>query len=114
VLEGKTKGYINHPQLTRFKAAKIPLDAINLYLRYIYEEALERNYNFDAEKFDTVKKPTKLKVTKSQLEYEMKHLLNKLKKRSKIKFSETRKIKKLKAHPLFTIVPGKIESWEKI
>ena len=32
VLEGKTKGYKNHPQLLRFKAANNPIDAINQYL----------------------------------------------------------------------------------
>jgi hypothetical protein len=28
VLEGKTKGYKNHPQLNRFKKSEKPLDAI--------------------------------------------------------------------------------------
>jgi len=32
VLEGNTKGYKNHPQLTRFKAIEKPLEAINQYL----------------------------------------------------------------------------------
>jgi len=32
VLEGKTKGYRNHPQLIRFKEQPDPLSAINAYL----------------------------------------------------------------------------------
>ena len=50
VLEGKTKGYKNHPQLQRFKKAKYPLELINQYLSEVYHEALNRNYNFDNEK----------------------------------------------------------------
>ncbi len=44
VLEGKTKGYKNHPQLFRFKQMKQPLHAINHYLSEIYKEAALRNY----------------------------------------------------------------------
>ncbi|AGL50273.1 pyrimidine dimer DNA glycosylase/endonuclease V [Thermotoga maritima] len=32
VLEGKTRGYRNHPQLERFKNHSEPLKAINAYL----------------------------------------------------------------------------------
>jgi len=39
VLEGKTKGYRNHPQLDRFKLSEDPLAAINYYLQMIYEES---------------------------------------------------------------------------
>lgn len=36
VLEGKTKGYKNHPQLNRFKKLADPLAAINAYLYQIF------------------------------------------------------------------------------
>ena len=36
VLEGKTKGYKNHPQLNRFKEIKDPIGVINQYLSEIY------------------------------------------------------------------------------
>ena len=42
VLEGKTKGYKNHPQLNRFKALQNPANAINAYLAEIYHEAERR------------------------------------------------------------------------
>ena len=38
VLEGKTKGYRNHPQLERFKLVDKPQEAINQYLASIFEE----------------------------------------------------------------------------
>ena len=54
VLEGKTKGYRNHPQLDRFKQTDYPTDRINQYLATVYNEALTRNYNFDKEKLTGV------------------------------------------------------------
>ncbi|MCL4280861.1 MAG: hypothetical protein KJZ58_01235 [Flavobacteriales bacterium] len=50
VLEGRTKGYRNHPQLDRFKQADKPVDRINQYLATVCNEALTWNYNFDKEK----------------------------------------------------------------
>ena len=50
VLEGKTKGYKNHPQLDRFKNTEKPLDSVNYYLDIVYREAAERGYHFNKEK----------------------------------------------------------------
>ena len=47
VLEGKTKGYKNHPQLNRFKKAENPLHLMNEYLSFVYQESLRRGYNFE-------------------------------------------------------------------
>jgi len=47
VLEGKTKGYRNHPQLDRFKQVDKSIDAINQYLVAVYDEAFARGYRFD-------------------------------------------------------------------
>ncbi|MBT8374261.1 MAG: pyrimidine dimer DNA glycosylase/endonuclease V, partial [Deltaproteobacteria bacterium] len=44
VLEGKTVGYKNHPQLERFKKDKDPKMKINLFLHYICDEALGRGF----------------------------------------------------------------------
>ncbi|MEM2589333.1 MAG: pyrimidine dimer DNA glycosylase/endonuclease V [Candidatus Aenigmatarchaeota archaeon] len=44
VLEGKTKGYRNHPQLKIFKEYEKPIDLINAYLFQIYLEAKRRGY----------------------------------------------------------------------
>src|SRR5580765_3188700 len=81
VLEGKTRGYKNHPQLARFKKSKKPLETINQYLAGVFVEASSRNYNFDKTKIDWNFKSAKLKVTSGQVDYEIKHLLNKLSQR---------------------------------
>ena len=39
VLEGRTVGYKNHPQLKRFQQAEIPVDCINQYLSHVYKKA---------------------------------------------------------------------------
>ena len=50
VLRGETKGYRHHPQLERFSLHASPRSAINAYLRAVYEEAVERGYEFDRRK----------------------------------------------------------------
>jgi hypothetical protein len=112
VLEGKTKGYKNHPQLNRFKKAKNPVDSINQYLSVIYAEALAREYNFNKEKIDWNFKKSKLPVTKGQLNYEVGHLLNKLKKRDVKKYKELKSKSEFDNHPIFKLVEGKVEEWE--
>ena len=112
VLEGKTKGYKNHPQLNRFKAAKNPVDAINQYLSEIFIEASNRNYNFDKQKINWKYKKSELTVTIGQLNYEIMHLLNKLQIRDIIKYEQLKSNTKFNSHPLFKVIDGEIESWE--
>jgi len=112
VLEGKTKGYKNHPQLNRFKAAENPVDCINQYLTVVYEEALNREYKFDKSKINWNYKPSKLTVTSGQLQYETTHLLNNLKTRDVSMYNEVVKNKALYTHPLFEVIQGDIEDWE--
>ncbi|MFA5754580.1 MAG: pyrimidine dimer DNA glycosylase/endonuclease V, partial [Patescibacteria group bacterium] len=79
VLEGKTKGYKNHPQLIRFRTSSDPLTNINRYLSVIYYEAVARGYEFSAKKIRLAEKISpKIKVTDKQLAYEFRHLLKKL------------------------------------
>jgi DUF4097 and DUF4098 domain-containing protein YvlB len=112
VLEGKTEGYRHHPQLFRFKQAKRPVDAINQYLSEIYLESAKRNYNFDKQKINWYFKKSKLTVTTGQLNYEVKHLLAKLKTRDINKYEELRTKSTYDIHPLFKLVNGDIEKWE--
>jgi predicted nuclease with TOPRIM domain len=115
VLEGKTQGYKNHPQLERFKEQKNPLDQLNLYLQGIYDEALSRGYSFEKSKVGLLKKNIeKIKVNTGQLRYEFEHLLNKLERRDKKRFIELKKLVELEAHPLFQVEAGEVASWEKI
>ena len=112
VLEGKTKGYKNHPQLSRFKKTKYPVDAINYYLKFIFKEAATRGYHFSSDKFDPNCKKIKLTVTSGQMEYETKHLLRKLKTRDPVLFRKIKSLKKIISHPMFVIKKGEIEEWE--
>ena len=112
VLEGKTKGYRNHPQLDRFKLTDKPIDRINQYLATIYNEALSRNFNFDKEKINWNFKPSIMCVTTGQIKFEREHLLNKLKIRDRKKFDNLNKLKKIDHHPIFKVIKGDIEDWE--
>ena len=112
VLEGKTKGYRNHPQLDRFKQTDKPVDGINQYLATRDNEALKRNYNFDKKKIDWSFEPIIMNVTNGQMKYETEHLLNKRKIRDQEKFERLKNIKKVEQHPMFKIIKGDIEKWE--
>lgn len=113
VLEGKTKGYKNHPQLNRFKKNKNPLNSINKYLSLVYAESVERGYNFNKEKINwNFDEQDLLSVTSGQMEYERNHLLKKLKVRDHKRYLELTKIENLDSHPLFAVVKGEIEDWE--
>ena len=114
VLENKTKGYKNHPQLHRFRQSKNALYCINHYLAEIYSEASRRNFSFDRTKINWEFKPVPMTVTAAQLDFELYHLKSKLKSRNKKKLLELMAIKKIKPHPLFKIVSGSIEPWEKL
>lgn len=108
VLQNKTKGYRNHPQLIRFKCCADPVNAINYYLSEIYKEAERRNYNFDKAKIDWAFNKQKIKVTSGQIEYELEHLKNKITRTP----SHTPDLTKKIIHPMFTVIKGEIELWE--
>ncbi len=112
VLEGNTKGYKNHPQLKRFKESDRPLDAINFYLSEVYKEAVSRGYSFSVDKFSIIKKPLVITVTQGQVEYELKHLLSKLKAREPKLHKVLKRVVDIDVHPIFKVVNGAIESWE--
>lgn len=119
VLEGKTKGYKNHPQLIRFKEHNHPQLAVSFYLYYIYQEALKRSYNFN---FDKIKHKDmintidieKIPITDGQVEYELIHLKKKLKERDPEKYKSLLKVKKPLLHPIFIEREGDIADWENI
>jgi len=112
VLENKTKGYRNHPQLNRFKKTKNPVNSIRYYLIEIHNESVTRGYSFDKSKIGRVSKQVKLKVTHEQINYEAQHLLKKLKIRDREKYLLLASNMKFSAHPLFKIIKGEIEDWE--
>lgn len=111
VLEGKTIGYKNHPQLLRFKTK--PLSYINFYLHCICDEALARGYKFDRTKLTRrMKIQEKIPVSEGQLNYEWMHLQKKLYQRDRRLYFKNKSEEKILEHDLFVVIPGAIESWE--
>ena len=114
VLSGGTKGYKNHPQLLRFKQQSDPIKAIGNFLDEIQIEATKRNYNFNRSKIIIINNTSQISTTTGQLDYEMKHLLNKLLKRSPEQYKKISLLENVLPHPIFQIFPGNVESWEKV
>lgn len=112
VLQGKTSGYTNHPQLIRFKETKNELGAIASYLRYVHQESENRGYKFDKNKIQKRRMNKKISVNKGQIEYEFTHLLRKLKQRDAKLYGKLKNTKVIKLHPLFVEKSGEIEDWE--
>lgn len=112
VLEGNTKGYRNHPQLARFRASHDPISAINLFLHVIYDESCKRGYCFDLSKLQKTK-PISIAVNSGQVVFEATHLKNKLFHRSPKDLDTLNKIEHLELNPLFYLVEGEVENWEK-
>ena len=113
VLHEQTKGYRNHPQLDRFKAVRDPKKTMDFYLMHIHAEAVRRGYNFDASKFEKVRKPKVMPVTDGQVAYEWQHLDAKRLKRDPAKHAEIQGVFDVEVHPLFVVEPGGIADWER-
>ena len=114
VLQGKTKGYRNHPQLERFKRQIDPVAAVATYLVDVAEEATRRGYNFNSSKIDPKRLYGRIQVTRGQLVYELNHLRDKLVKRDPGKLNQIKDVIYPEPHPFFTMTDGDVESWEKI
>lgn len=112
VLRGNTKGYRNHPQLTRFKNSSNPLGAIASYLRDVHREATRRGYAFDRSKIPNKRMRGRIPVTAGQLGYEHRHLLRKLRTRDRKRYATLKSVSRLRAHPLFRRIRGDVEPWE--
>ena len=134
VLRGLTRGYTNHPQLIRFRAHPQPLEAVAAYLSGLADEADARGYSFNraligagesvgkncADKAENqYASVARIPVPLGQLEYELAFLRHKVAGRNpewEHRLSErltARGELEACAHPLFEVVPGAIEPWEK-
>lgn len=114
VLQGKTKGYKHHPQLERFRAAADPLQAINDYLGFVLDEAISRGYKFDATKIRRSNSLDLMTVTKGQLVFEFTHLKKKLWNRDRQRHANIKNTVKITPHQSFKMIPGDVESWERV
>jgi hypothetical protein len=113
VLLGLTRGYRNHPQLTRFRELADPVAGIANYLAAVHAEALRRNYRFDADKIAATGMAGQIEATAGQLAYEWAHLCGKLAMRDPSRLKGLSKVTMPEAHPLFRIVPGEMAEWER-
>ncbi len=113
VLKGETRGYRNHPQLDRFRRSHQPQRAIADYLMDVWEESKRRGFHFDKRKIDRRGSAGRLTVTRGQLEFEFGLLREKLKRRKPEKCGQLKAERKIRAHPLFRVVVGPAEQWEK-
>lgn len=113
VLAGRTKGYKHHPQLQRFRVHANPRAAMNSYLHAVWEEAAARGYRFDKRKIGTSFTRAGIPVTTGQIRYELSHLRRKLLKRDRLTHRAIASVKRPLPHPLFRMVRGDIEPWEK-
>ncbi len=113
VLRGETRGYTRHPQLERFRAASSPEGSIAAYLQAVHDESLQRGYSFAAEKVGALRDPTRIQVTRGQLDFEWQHLMAKLQARSPEQHERWRDTVAPEAHPLFVVIDGNVASWER-
>ena len=114
VLRGETRGYRHHPQLQRFQAHPDPRAAINAYLSAVCDEATARGYSFDLGKFEPPADIAPIAATSGQLRHEWDHLMAKLAARNTLVHEQWKAVTSPEPHPLFTLVEGAIEPWERV
>lgn len=117
VLAGRTAGYRSHPQLERFRAHAEPLLAVGAYLEALAQEATARGYRFDTSRIDhrpaETARISPIPVTEGQIDLEWRHLLAKLEQRSPERWEQERRRDRPEVHPLFEVVAGPVEGWER-
>lgn len=112
VLGGHTRGYTHHPQLCRFLDTPSPMAAIATYLHAVHLEANVRGYRFNATKIVSERNAVQIVASRGQLDYEWKHLVEKLCARDPLWLEQFATLLEPKPHPLFVLVPGPIAEWE--
>jgi hypothetical protein len=119
ILLGHTKGYNHHPQLFRFRHSGNPLACIAYYLHQVQLEASNRKYNFAFDKIITPNISINagyINLTQGQLEFEWQHLMLKLQQRAPQHYILVQNLvadQPPMAHPLFNLIVGEVENWEK-
>jgi hypothetical protein len=113
VLQGRTRGYRHHPQLARFRAHPEPVALVATYLSHLAAEAQARGYSFDTAKIDPARTGQRVSVTRGQMAYEWAHLLAKLEQRDPKRAEALQSVAEPEPHPIFFLVAGEVEPWEK-
>lgn len=111
---GRSSGaYSSHPQLERFRNCSQPLTALGEYLHGVANEADARGYRFARDKIERSGQVAPIPVTDGQVAYEWRHLERKLASRSPQWHEQFAGLLTADVHPVFTVVPGAVESWER-
>ena len=84
------------------------------YLSAIHGEADRRNFKFDVSKIGPGQPTGRIPVTQAQIDYEFAHLKKKLAHRDTDCLRRLDAVRRPETHPLFEIVPGTIEKWERV
>ncbi|MBF0460882.1 MAG: DNA lyase [Magnetococcales bacterium] len=113
VLQGLTRGYVNHPQLVRFREQENSSGAIACYLRVVQEDATRRGYQFDIGRIVSTPWNGVIQETTGQLLYEWEHFLRKVATRNPGHHGALQKIIMPDPHPLFVLIDGKVREWER-
>jgi hypothetical protein len=113
VIRGLTRGYRHHPQLRRFQSHVAPRSAISSYLAVVCEEAKLRGYSFDSSKVGPSRSRIQIFATTGQVNYEWRHLLRKLRARSPTVYLRWRGLEDREPHPMFEVISGPVEQWER-
>ncbi len=113
VLRGLTKGYTQHPQLDRFKELPDPVVGVTTWLHGLADEAEARGYRFDRTRVVRgADAGLRLPLTTGQLDLEWEHLRAKVRARDEAWWARIED-EQVRAHPLFTLVPGPVADWER-
>lgn len=98
VLRGRTKGYLRHPQLSRFRAQDDPT---------------RRGYRFDAGRISPSGPARCIDVSDGQIAFEWAHLTKKLARRAPDLGKRWMSVNTPRLHPLFQVVEGRVADWER-
>lgn len=118
VLAGGTAGYRDHPQLARLRATSHPISAVGFYLQGLWDAATVRGYRFDHQRIMEAgvrDLAGTVPVTCGQVEFERGHLLRKLLIRDPGRVPDLKglALADIPVHPLFDVVDGPVEPWER-
>lgn len=113
VLSGRTRGYLNHPQLERFRDQPEPVVALDAYLAAAVDEATSRGYRYDRSKLGPARVLPPIEVSRGQLDFEWRHLMGKLARRSPAWHAAQQEHAAVRCHPCFVVVPGPVAAWER-
>ena len=114
ILQGRTNGYRHHPQLIRFQKHSLPAAVLAAYLSGILKESKARGYHFDGRKISRIRYHGTIIESDGQLLYEWHHLNRKLRKRDFQRYRLLKSIEKPASHPLFRIISGPRQDWERV